>query len=179
LTFTTSETFRFSPHNLTLYLTQHFFADIINGQSLTIPQVEAYISVVSFSSVHTDYGTYHKYYSATRHGYVYRCDNPNFLQRYFNYSREIGVANYAMAADMGVLGVSYFNVTVRNNSTFPVNSIKLLGQLPDEGNYIEHWNALPDKVLQAGEIYLFPINAKELPTNVYATGYIAFEPLDA
>ncbi|MCL5877695.1 MAG: hypothetical protein M1540_07790 [Candidatus Bathyarchaeota archaeon] len=120
----------------------------------------------------TDYDTYHEYFNATRPGYVYRNDNPNFLQRYFNYSWEIGSANYGMAAEMGVLGVRYFNVTVHNNSTFPVNSVALFGQIPSMGNYMNRWGALSDYVLQPGETYVFPVGEAELPTYAYATGYI-------
>lgn len=172
LSFTSQDTFPFNSHNLTIYLSQHSFGDIINGQSLTIPQTEAYIQIVSYSSVQTDYDTYHEYFNATRPGYVYRNDNPNFLQRYFNYSWEIGAANYGMAAEMGVLGVCYFNVTVHNNSSFPVNSVALFGQIPSMGSYMNRWGALSAYVLLPGETYVFPVGEKELPTYAYATGYI-------
>lgn len=169
--FSTLDTFQFSDHNLTIYLSQHSFGDIIDGQTMTIPQTDAYIQILSYSQVHTDYDTHHKFYSPTRQGYVYRNDNPNFIQRYFNSSWEIGTANYALAADMGVLGVRYFNVTVHNNNTFPVNSVKLFGQL-SSSNYVFTWRALPDYVLQPGETYVFPVGEKEIPTQTYATGYI-------
>jgi len=93
--FSTLDTFQFSDHNLTIYLSQHSFGDIINGQTLTIPQTEVHIQILSYSQIHIDYDTYHKVYSQTRQTYVYRNDNPNFLQRYFNYSWEISTANYA------------------------------------------------------------------------------------
>ncbi len=104
---------------------------------------------------------------------MYRNDNPNFLQWYHKYSWEIGAANYALAADIGVLGVRYFNVTVYNNCTFPVNSVKLVGQTPSMGTHMNSWPALPDCLLQPGETYVFPVGANEQPTYAYATGYIS------
>ncbi|MDD4325656.1 MAG: hypothetical protein WC203_02850 [Candidatus Bathyarchaeia archaeon] len=171
LGFSAPDTFQFSAHNLTIYLSQHSFGDIIDGQTMIIPQTEAHIQIVSYSQVHTDYDTHHKFYSPTRQGYVYRNDNPNFIQRYFNISWEIGTANYALAADMGVLGVRYFNVTVYNNNSFAVNSVRLFGQL-SSSEYVFNWRALPDYVLQPGETYVFPVGEKEIPTQSYATGYI-------
>lgn len=170
-------TIRFDPHKLTIFLTQQDFGDLINGQSFTLPQTEVYLEIKSFSSVHSDNDTYHKYFSSSQNRYVYRNDNPNFCQRYRNWSWEIGTANYGMAAEMGVLGVRYFNVTVHNNSTFPVNNIKLFGQLPSAGNYTFTWPAISDYILQPGETYLFPVGEKELPTNAYATGYITNSPV--
>ncbi len=172
LNLTSQGTIRFNPHKLTIFLTQQDFGDLINGQSFTLPQTEVHLEIISYSSVQTDNDTYHKYFSSSRNSYVYRNDNPNFCQRYHNQSWEIGTANYGMAAEMGVLGVRYFNVTVHNNSSFPVNSIKLFGQLPHGGNYTFTWPAIADYVLQPGETYLFPVGEKELPANVYATGYI-------
>jgi len=171
LGFSTLDSFQFSAHNLTIYLSQHSFGDIIDGQTMTITQTEAHIQIVSYSQVHTDYDTHHKFYSSTRQGYVYRNDNPNFLQRYFNISWEIGTANYALAANMGVLGVRYFNVTVYNNNSFAVNSVRLFGQLTSS-EYVFNWGALPDYVLQPGETYVFPVGEKEIPTQSYATGCI-------
>lgn len=172
LNLTSQREFRFNPHKLTIFLTQHDFGDLINGQSFTLPQTEVYLEIKSFSSVHSDNDTYHKYFSSSQNRYVYRNDNPNFCQRYRNWSWEIGTANYGMAAEMGVLGVRYFNVTVYNNSSFPVNSIKLFGQLSNGGNHTFDWRAISDYVLQPGETYLFPVGEKEIPTNGYATGYI-------
>lgn len=142
------------------------------NQSFEATQTEVYLEIISYSSVHSDNDTYHKYFSQSQNRYVYRNDNPNFLQRYRNWTWEIGISNYPIAADRGYLGVRYFNVTVHNNSSFPVNSIKLFGQLPSMGNYINTWPAIADYVLQPGETYLFPVGEKELPTNAYATGYI-------
>lgn len=172
LNLTSPREFRFDPHKLTIFLTQHDFGDLINGQSFMLPQTQVYLEIKSFSSVHSDNDTYHKYFSSSQSRYVYRNDNPNFCQRYRNQSWEIGVGNYGMAADMGVLGVRYFNVTVHNNSTFPVNSITLFGQLSNGGNHTFDWRAISSYVLQPGETYLFPVSEKELPSNAYATGYI-------
>jgi hypothetical protein len=172
LSFPSPYEFRFSAHNLTIYLSQHSFGDIINGQLLTIPQAEAYLQIVSYSSVVTDYDTYHKYFSWTRNTYVYRNDNPNFLQRYFNRSWEIGTGNYGMASRMGVLSETYFNVTVYNNNTFPVNSITLVGQIPNQDIPFNNGRALIDYVIHPDETYVFPVGESRLPTYAYATGYV-------
>jgi hypothetical protein len=176
LNLTSQGTIRFNLYNLRIFLSQHDFGDLVNGQSFTLPQTEVHLQIISYSPVQTDNDTYHKYFSSSLNRYVYRNDNPNFYQRYRNHSLEIGISNYGMAAEMGVLGVRYFNVTVQNNSTFPVNSIKLLGQLPSGGNYTFTWSAIADYVLQPGETHLFPVGEKELPTNAYATGYITNSP---
>jgi hypothetical protein len=142
------------------------------NQSSQTTQTELYLEIVSYSSIHSDNDTYHKYFSSSQSRYVYRNDNPNFCQRYRNQSWEIGMSTYGMAAEMGVLGVRYFNVTVHNNSSFILNSIKLFGQLPSSGNYTFTWPAIAKDVLQPGETYLFPVGEKELPTHAYATGYL-------
>jgi hypothetical protein len=142
------------------------------NQSFETTRTEVYLEIVSYSSIHSDNDTYHKYFSQSQNRYVYRNDNPNFLQRYRNWTWEIGISNYPIAADRGYLGVRYFNVTVHNNSTFLVNNIKLFGQLPSMGSYMNTWPALADSVLRPGETYLFPVGEKELPLNAYATGYI-------
>jgi hypothetical protein len=172
LIFPSQDTFRFSSHNLTIYISQNSFGDIINGQSLTIPQTEAYLQVVSYSSIVFDNNTYSKHFSWTRNTYVYVNDNPNFLQRYFNRTWEIGTGNYGMASRMNVLGERYFNVTVFNNNTFPVNSVALVGQIPSRGSYMDSWRALIDYVMQPNETYVFPVGETELPNYAYATGYI-------
>jgi hypothetical protein len=143
------------------------------NQSSQTTQTELYLEIVSYSSIHSDNDTYHKYFSSSQNRYVYRNDNPNFLQRYRNWTWEIGVSNYPIAADRGYLGVRYFNVTVHNNSSLPVNCIKLFGQLPSMGSYVNTWPANASDVLQPGESFLFPVGEKELPVNAYATGYIA------
>ncbi len=172
LGFSTLDTFQFNAHNLTIYLSQHSFGDIINGQTLTIPQTEAYIQILSYSQVQSDYDSYHRFWHSTRQQYVYRNDNPNFLQRYFNLIRtdDIGSSVWRLMAYGDILNINYFNVTVLNNNTFPVNSVRLFGQISDDGGRLG--GALFDYVLQPGEIYVFPVRGLELPTNAYATGYI-------
>ena len=167
LNFTVSESFRFNSHNMTVYLSKDGFGDLINGQSLTIPPTETYLQIVRLSPIQYDNDTFHMYYDE------YRNDNPNFLQRYRNRTITIGSSNYRLAARINVLGEYYFNVTVHNNSSFPVNSIILFGQSPDRGGYLGSWGAHLDVVLQPGETYLFPVGEKSLPYNTYATGYIA------
>jgi hypothetical protein len=166
LNYPSSSTFRFSAHNLTVYLSQHSLGDVINGQLLKIPQTETYLEVVRLSPVQYDNDTFHLYYDE------YRNDNPNFLQSYRNSTMKIGAANYWLAAGNNFLGMFYFNVTVHNNSSFPVNSIALFGQLQERGGYFGSWYAHMDVVLQPGESYLFPVGEMTLPTGAYAMGYI-------
>lgn len=172
LNFTASESYRFNSHNLTVYLTKDGFGDLINGQSLTIPPTETYLQVVKLSPVQYDNDTFHLYYDE------YRNDNPNFLQQYRNRTITIGSSNYRLAAKINVLGEYYFNVTVHNNSSFPVNSVMLFGQLPDRGGYVGSWGAKLDIGLQPGESYLFPVGERALPINAYATGYITSSTLE-
>jgi hypothetical protein len=175
LSFPSPDTFQFSSHNLTIYISQNSFGDIISGQSLTVPQTEAYLQVVSYSSVESDYNTYHEYFNSTLNDYVYVNDNPNFCQRYFNCSWEVYPvypSTYPLMSQMNVLDETYFNVTVFNNNTFPVNSIALLGQIPSRGSYMNWWGALIDYVMQPNETYVFPVPETELPYYAYATGYV-------
>jgi hypothetical protein len=174
LNFPSTATFRFSPHNLTVYISQDSLGDLVNGQLLTIPQTGVYLQIVGFSPVHYDNDTHHIYYNETSNDdYVYINDNPNFLQRYHNRTWRIGTANYALAANMDVLGEFYFNVTVHNNNTFAVSGVVLFGQIPSREYHIVDWGrALPDYVLQPGETYMFPVGKQELPIDGYVTGYI-------
>jgi hypothetical protein len=118
------------------------------------------------SPVQYDNDTFHLFYDE------YRNDNPNFLQQYRNRTITIGSSNYRLAARINVLGEYYFNVTVHNNSSYPVNSVMLFGQLPDREGYVGSWGAHMDVVLQPGETYLFPVGEMSLPSGTYATGYI-------
>ncbi len=172
--FPATDTFQFNTHNLTIYLSQNSFADTINAQKLTIPQTQAHIQILNYSQIQSDYDSYHRFWNSARQQYVYRNDNPNFLQRYFNIIRtdDIGSSIYRLMANMDVLNINYFNVTVFNNNTFPVNSVRLFGQLPSREGCFQVGHALFDYVLQPGETYVFPVRGLELPTNAYATGYI-------
>jgi hypothetical protein len=128
--------------------------------------------LVRYSSVETD-DTYHEYFNSTLNDYMYILDNPNFYQRYHNDSGyNIYAENYGLMRHMGVLGDTYFNVTVFNNNSFSVNSVTLLGQIRSRGSYMNWWGALIDYVMQPNETYLFPVAEAELPSYAYATGYI-------
>ncbi len=157
--------FQFSSHNLKIYVSQNSFGDVINGQSLTVPQTEAYLQIVNLSAIESDQDTYHQYYNSTLNSdMVTIAYNPNFYQRYWNTSKHdyypdiFGLAHY-----MGALDYTYFNVTVFNNNTFPVNSVTLSSS----------WYALNDYIVQPNETYLFPVKLTEYPSSAYATGYIA------
>ena len=162
--FASLDSFGFSSHKIQIYVSQNNFGDIINGQSLDIPQTMAYLKVLSYSQVESDYNTFHKY------GNVFRLDNPNFLQRYSNGIKEIGSANYYMAADMGILGMTYYNVTIANNSTFPVTHVTLHDLSMHHADF--GCGQTYYQVIQPNETLLFPVGQKTIPSNGYVTGYI-------
>ncbi|NLF89547.1 hypothetical protein GX563_12090 [Candidatus Bathyarchaeota archaeon] len=166
------DTFQFSSHDLTVYLSQDQFGDRLDGQVIIIPQTEAYLEVLSIGPLHHD-DIYQLFFDPIKNETVYINKHPNFLQRYLNYSIDrINVANYRAVSNINALGETYFNVTVHNNNTFPVNSVTLFGQIPSRGSNILDWHALFDDVLQPNETYVFPVGIKELPTNTFATGYL-------
>jgi hypothetical protein len=172
LVFPSPESFQFSNHSLTIYVSKYTFGDIINGQLLIVPQTQAYLQLVKYGSVETD-DTYHLHYDASYGEDMMILDNPNFFQRYHNETgHPIYPDLYGLARAMDVLGDTYFNVTVFNNSTFPVDSVALQGQISFRGNYTNHWGALIDYVMQPNETYLFPVAEHELPSYAYVTGYV-------
>jgi hypothetical protein len=173
--FPSPESFQFGNHSLTIYVSKNNFGDIINGQLLVVPQTEAYLQIVNFSAIESDQGTYHQYYNSTlESNMVTVAYNPNFYQRYHNISEyDYYADNFGIMHYMGALDYSYFNVTVFNNNTFPVNSVTLFGQIQSRGTYRNGWNALIDYVMQPNETYLFPVAQTELPSHSYATGYLA------
>lgn len=159
------DSFGFSPHNIQVYVSQNQFGDVINGQSFDIPQSMAYLKILSYSQVETSLDSFHKY------GNVYRLVNPNFLQQYANTKQEIGSANYFFAADKGYIGLTYFNVTIANNSTFPVTHVALFGDTSLYPNGFvgrAHYNL----TVQPNETLLFPVGQKTIPSNGYITGSI-------
>jgi hypothetical protein len=174
IVFPSPETFQFSNHSLTIYVSKNNFGDIVNGQLLIVPQTEAYLRIVNFSALESDEGTYHQYYNSTlKSNMVTVAYNPNFYQRYHNISKyDYYADNFGIMHYMGALDYTYFNVTVFNNNTFPVNSVTLFGQIPSRGAYMNDWWALVDYVMQPNETYLFPVAEAELPTYAYATSYL-------
>ena len=175
LVFPSQEAFQFSNHSILIYVTQNNFGDIINGQPLKVPQTQAYLQIVNYSAIESDQGTYQQYYdNASKSQKVTVAYNANFYQRYHNITKEDYYAdNFGILHYMGVLDYSYFNVTVFNNNTFPVNSVALQGQIPSRGtNTYTLGGALIDYVMQPGETYLFPIKQAEHPIYSYMTGYV-------
>jgi hypothetical protein len=167
LIFPSPETFQFTNHSLTIYVSQNNFGDIMNGQLLNAPQTVAYLQIVNFSSVESDETTYHQYYNSTlKSNMVTVAYNPNFYQRYHNISKvDYYSDNFGIMHHMGVLDYSYFNVTVFNNNSFPVNSVTLFGQMPYRSG------ALIDYAMQPSETYLFPASG-EPSSYAYVTGYV-------
>jgi hypothetical protein len=170
----------FSSHVFRFYITQNTFGDTVNGQPLTIPQEKAYLQIINYSSIEHDNNTWHEYFNSATNRYEYINDQPNFYQQYHHsayYPMEPNSYNWAKTLNQ--LGEHYFNVTVFNNSSFPVKGIALFG---GEG-FVAF--ALPDKILQPNEIYTFPVqvggknwwsveNVYQLsdffPDSAYATG---------
>ena len=143
----------FSSHIFRFYITKNTFGDVINGQSLTIPQEKAYLQITGYSSIEHDNNTWHEYFNSSTNQYEYVNDQPNFYQQYYQ-SRffPLDPSSYSWAKTLNPqLGEHYFNVTVYNNNTFPVNGVVLISG----GGYAEE--ALPDKVLQPDETYTFPV----------------------
>jgi hypothetical protein len=142
----------FSSHIIRFYITQNTFGDVINGQSLIIPQEKAYLQITGYSSIEHDNNTWHEYFNSSTNQYEYVNDQPNFYQQYYQ-SRffPLDPSSYNWAKTLNQLGEHYFNVTVYNNNTFAVNGIVLNS---GEGSVA---SALPDTVLQPDETYTFPV----------------------
>jgi hypothetical protein len=148
---------RFSPHVLRIYVSQSTFGDVINGQSFTIPQKNAYLQILGYSSIEHSNDTWHEYYNSTTNRYKFKCDQPNFCQEYYGWhSRTLDSSSYGWAKSFNQLYEHYFNVTVFNNNTFSVENITLFGgQSPNGGGWVVP--ALSSKILQPNETYVFPV----------------------
>ncbi len=143
----------FSAHILRFYITQKTLGDIVNGQSLTIPQEKAYLQIISYSSIEHDNETWHEYFNSSTNRYGYVNDQPNFYQQYYHaayYPMEPD--SYSWAKAINQIGEHYFNVTVFNNGTFPVDKIAFYSR---EGGV----SFAIDKILQHNETYIFPVAA--------------------
>jgi hypothetical protein len=160
----------FSSHTIKFYITKNTFGDIINGQSLTIPQQKAYLQITGYSQVEHSNDTWHQHFNSSTNRYEYINDKPNFYQQYHQSAYyPMTPTSYNWAKVYNQLGESYFNVTVFNNSTFPVKAITLFeGSSPDGQSILG--SALIDHVLQPNETYVFPVSASEVPMYGYMTG---------
>jgi hypothetical protein len=160
----------FSSHTIKFYITKNTFGDIINGQSLTIPQQKAYLQITGYSPVEHSNDTWHQHFNSSTNRYEYINDKPNFYQQYHQSAYyPMTPTSYNWAKVYNQLGESYFNVTVFNNSTFPVKAITLFeGSSPDGQSILG--SALIDHVLQPNETYVFPVSASEVPMYGYMTG---------
>jgi hypothetical protein len=147
----------FSPHEVKLYILHNTLGDIIDGQSFMIPQKKAYIQIIGYSSIEHSNNTWNEYYNSTTNRHEFRCDQPNFCQEYYGWhSRTLDSSSYYWAKSFNQLYEHYFNVTVFNNNTFPVESITLFGgYAPDGGGWVV--SALSTKILQPNETYVFPV----------------------
>ena len=164
LVFPSPQSFQFSNHSLTIYISKNSFGDIINGQLVVVPETEGYLQIVNFSTVESD---------VLKSNMVTVAYNPNFYQRYHNISEQDYYAdNFGILHYMGALDYTYFNLTIFNNNTFPVNSVTLFGQVPSRGNLVNMWVALNDFIVQPSETCLFPVAEHEPLSNDYVTGYV-------
>jgi hypothetical protein len=146
----------FSSHVIKFYVSQNKFGDVINGQALTIPQKKAYLQILGYSSIEHSNNTWHEYYNSSTNRYEYVNDQPNFYQQY-HYFFPLDLASYNWAKSLNQIGEHYFNVTIHNNSTFPVKGIVLFGGSPNgEGSMAF---ALSDMILQPNETYVLPVQA--------------------
>ena len=142
----------FSPHEVKLYILHNTLGDIIDGQSFMIPQKKAYIQIIGYSSIEHSNNTWHEYFNTTTNRYEYINDQPNFYQQIHNFF-PLTPSSYDWAKSLNQIGEHYFNVTVFNNSSFPVKAIALFS-----GESFVAF-ALPDKILQPNENCTFPVQA--------------------
>jgi hypothetical protein len=160
----------FSSHTIKFYITQNTFGDIINGQSLTIPQQKAYLQITDYSPVEHSNDTWHQHFNSSTNRYEYINDQPNFYQQYHQSAYyPMTPTSYNWAKVYNQLGENYFNVTIYNNSTFPVKAITLFGGSSPDGQSILG-SALMNYVLQPNEMYVFPVSASAIPLYSYAGG---------
>ena len=170
----------FSSHVFRFYINQNTLGDVINGQSFTIPQEKAYLQITGYSSIEHSNNTWHEYFNATTNRYEYVNDQPNFYQQYYlSAFFPLDPSSYNWAKSLNQIGEHYFNITIFNNNTVPVEKVEVnLG----EGRVAY---ASSDKILQPNETYVFPVavvgenwwivdNVNQLsnfsPTQTFASG---------
>lgn len=140
----------FSSHVFRFYITQNTLGDVINGQSFTTPQEKVYLQIMGYSSIEHSNNTWHEYFNTTTNRYEYINDQPNFYQQIHNFFPLVP-SSYDWAKSLNQIGEHYFNVTVFNNSSFPVKAIALFS-----GESFVAF-ALCDKILQPNENCTFPV----------------------
>jgi len=112
----------FSSHVIRFYVTKDAFGDVINGQAFMIPQEKAFLKITSYSPVEHSNDTWHEYYNESKKRYEYVNDQPNFFQRNSEFFPLVP-NSYNWAKTLNQIGEHYYNVTILNNSTFPVKGI--------------------------------------------------------
>lgn len=112
----------FSPHVIRFYITKDALGDVINGQSFTISQEKAYLQIIDYSSIEHSTDTWHEYYNNSKKRYEYINDQPNFFQHSSAFF-PLDPNSYSWAKALNQIGEHYYNVTILNNSTFPVKRI--------------------------------------------------------
>lgn len=144
----------FSQHTVKLYISQNNLGDVINGQFFIVSQKKAYLQILGYSSIEHSNDTWHEYYNDATKEYEFRNDKPNFCQQY-DPLFPLDPNSYNWAKMLNQLKEHYFNVTVFNNNTFPVQAVALFAGSPSGDGWSAY--ALPDKVLQPNETYVFPV----------------------
>jgi hypothetical protein len=139
----------FSSHVFKFYLTQNNLGDIINGQSFTTPQEKAYLQITGYSSIEHSNNTWHEYFNSTTNRYEYINDQPNFYQQNHNFF-PLDPSSYNWAKSRNQIGEHYFNITILNNNTVPVDKVEV--DLGGGGAAYAF-----DKILQPNETYVIPV----------------------
>jgi hypothetical protein len=113
----------YSPHVIAVYLSRNSFGDVIDGQTFSVQQQKAYLQIVGYSPVEHSEGTWHPVFNSSTQRYEYVNDQPNYLQKYWRSYYPLDNSSFLWAKAFNQIGENYFNITVYNNSTFPVNHI--------------------------------------------------------
>jgi hypothetical protein len=140
----------FSSHVFKFYITQNNLGDVINGQSFTIPQEKAYLQITGYSSIEHSNNTWHEYFNSTTNRYEYINDQPNFYQQNHGFF-PLDPSSYNWAKSLNQIGEHYFNITMLNNNTVPVDKIEV--NLGGGGVAFASF----DKILQPNETYVIPV----------------------
>lgn len=162
----------YSQHLIKIYLSKDKPGDVINGETFTMKQEKAYLQILNYSTIEHSNDTWHRYYNQANARYEYVNDNPNFYQQYHhNTGATLEANSFQWAQTLNQIGETYFNITVHNNSTFPVNDISFsAGETVNQQSLTA--SAVLDKPLQPNETCIIPVSLTAVPRYGYASGNI-------